>query len=177
MKQQSAATEAKPSVSASQLPQVVSRGRSGEQVIGDYEDNDKSVGYYAKQVLRSVKFVATDGKVYNPVIIDGNDFSEDDRTNANIWAEGARRKYPKPPAELASLLGEKFATKADIKATGYDDLVVMSDPIAGQDGYPLLLGLCSHEGSGFLDAYDGHSDGRWGVVNGRFGFVFLAPQE
>lgn len=154
--------------------QVVSNGRSGEQCISDLEDQDLQMNVVAERVVRSKEFITTTGIIYNPVIILGSDprLRNEDRTKEKIWAEGERRGFKKPPAEVAVLLREKLSDAA-IQAMGsllLSKLVVMHEPI-NLDGLPCLLVLCRRPNCGdlYADYQNRPGDGAYCDT----GYVFL----
>jgi len=150
---------------------VVSDGHNANALIGALEAKGRRVSNWAKDVMSKAGFKTTKGQAYNFVVIRGDEFAVDaERTTANIFAEGARRRYRKPPADAAALLREKF-TQEEL---GFPYVVVMHEPITDSDGYPRLLVLYRGDGGGRLYAWRAGPDRQWD--RGRV-FVFLAPQD
>ncbi len=151
--------------------EVTTRGRTGEQCITSLEEQNFRLGSYGKELLRSEAFIATNGTIYNLVVIYGNEFEDSERTNANIRAEGTLRGYLTPPMEVAPYLREMFSDE-DLEQIGIWALVVMHEPVNASDGFALVLGDIRGVEGRWLGTYDGHPGGRW---SREYGFVFLAP--
>lgn len=152
---------------------VTTDGRTGEQFITTLESANYNVGDYAKQLLRSDKFVSTNGKTYKLVVIKCDEFEDNDRITSKIRDEAKKRGYLTPPVEVAPLLRE-LVSDEEIAAMGLYWLIVMHEPITDSDGYPHVLGI-SRSGEGrWLDADGGYADFRWYREDG---FVFLVPQD
>ena len=96
---------------------VTSDGTTGEDWIKRLEGNGFRIGDSAKQVLRSSGFKPTKGLTTEVAVLLGCLFKYNNRVTKKIRAEAAKRKLPKPNAELACLIREKFADK-EIKAMG-----------------------------------------------------------
>lgn len=153
--------------------QVVSDGRSGDQWL---ETLNSYVTEEARYLVRSKQFVASRGAVYNLVVISSNEFDEGTLTNKNIRAEAARHKYVTPPPEVALLLREKLSNQ-EIRATGFNYLVVMSDPITDNEGDPGYLVLFTNPDRCGLQEFTGRPLGSWREEDSPIGFVFLAPSQ
>ena len=150
---------------------VTTDGRSGEGHIVSLDKNKFRVGDYAKELLRSKEFVATNGVTYKLAVIMGHEFEDAQRTDENIRSEAASRGYLDPTVEAAPYLREMISDE-ELKRMGLLALVVMHQPITGSYGYPSLLGLSRGGGGQWLNAYNGQPDDGW--VRG-LGFVFLLP--
>ncbi|MEK7125052.1 MAG: hypothetical protein AAB864_01510 [Patescibacteria group bacterium] len=150
---------------------LVSDGRSTKELIAALESKGNVVSDWAKDIMNKPDFAqaVTSGVTYQLVGIRGDEFSEDQRTTANIYAEAVRRGYHKPPAFLAALLREKFTQEQ----LGHPYVAVMHEPICDSSGCPSVLGLNRGDGRGWLHAWRARPGGRWG--RGDL-FVFLAPQ-
>lgn len=150
---------------------VTTDARTGEEHIAALQQKGFRVDDYAKQVLRSKEFVATNGVVYKLAVIMASEFEDAARTNATIRAEAANRGYLDPAPEMAPYLREMISDE-ELQRLGLWGLVIMHQPIADSDGYPGLLGL-DRDGDGrWLDSFDGQPDNDWGR---EVGFVFLVP--
>ena len=149
---------------------VTSNGRTAGQLIADLEAKGRVVTGWAKDVVSKPQFVTTNGKTYHFVGIRGDEFSDEKRTTANIFAEGARRGYLKATAESAVLLRKQFAQEQ----LGVPYVVVMHEPISDSYGYPHVLGLDRDDGDGYLRAWWALPENRWDREDL---FLFLAPQE
>src|SRR3989344_5323032 len=121
---------------------VTTDGRTGEQFIATLEKASYNVGGYAKQLLRSDKFVPTNGKTYKLVVIKGDEF-EDDRITSKIRDEAKKRGYLTPPVEVAPLLRE-LTPDGDLEQMGLYWLIIMHEPITDSDGHPDVLGIHRH---------------------------------
>lgn len=155
------------------LKEVTSDGVSGKNGIKDLEKARYNVGDWAKDVMMKDAYVVSNGKVYKPVVLKGEDFTDDERVTANIRKVAAEMGLITPPAELARLL-RKSVSDEEIAAMGLYWLIVMHETITDSDGYPSVLGLFRDDRGRWLDACYGYSDGRW---DREIGFVFLTPQE
>lgn len=150
---------------------VPTDGRTGEQWIASLEGQGNRVGGYAKELLRSEKFVSTNGVTYHLVVISGDEFEDGVRTNRDIRAEAASRGYPTPSAEVAPYLREMVSDE-EIKRMGFWALIVMHEPITDSDGYLDLLGVGRDDDGRWLSTSYGRPDYRWFR---ECGFVFLVP--
>lgn len=155
------------------LKEVTSDGVSGKNGIKDLEKARYNVGDWAKDVMMKDAYVVSNGKVYKPVVLKGEDFTDDERVTANIRKVAAEMGLITPPAELARLL-RKSVSDEEIAAMGLYWLIVMHETITDSDGYPSVLGLFRDDRGRWLSAYDGYSGSRWDREDG---FVFLTPQE
>lgn len=161
------------------LPSVISNGRSGKEWISHFEANKYQVSNWTKNVLTinhkdgKLIFVVTTGVVYKPVVIKGEEFSDEKRTTENVRKLAAKLKYITPPAELAMLIREAISDE-EMAGMGLWGLVTMHEPIIDSGGDPSLLASLRGVGGRWLDAYYGGPAGR--LVR-QFGFVFLAPQD
>ncbi|RJO59777.1 hypothetical protein C4546_00410 [Candidatus Parcubacteria bacterium] len=150
---------------------VTTNGRSGEQCIADLEKNNFRVGDYAKQLLRNVKFVATNGTTYKLAVIMGDEFEDDDRTNKNIREVAHARGLADPTVELGPYLREMFSDE-DLKKMDLWALILVHEPITDSDGGLNMLGVDRNDDGRWLVACGGNPDFRW---DREIGFVFLVP--
>ena len=150
---------------------VTTTGRTGEQWIAHLEQQKCHVGDYAKQLLRNVKFMATNGATYTLAIITGDEFEDADRTNQNVRTEAYKRGYVDPTVEVAPYLREIFSDE-DLKKMGLWALIIMHEPIAASGGILYLLGVNRHGNGRWLNACYGEPDRRW---YREIGFLFLVP--
>ncbi|MBI2065820.1 MAG: hypothetical protein HYT68_02015 [Candidatus Zambryskibacteria bacterium] len=155
------------------LKEVTSDGVSGKDGIKDLEKARYNVGNWAKDVMKQKAYVVVNGKTYKPVVLKGEDFTDDERVTSNIRKVAEEMGFITPPAELARLL-RKSVSDEEIAAMGLYWLIVMHESITASDGRPVVLGLSRDDGGRWLYAYRGNSDNRWFRENG---VVFLAPQE
>jgi len=155
------------------LKEVTSDGVNGKDGIKDLEKARYNLGDYAKDVMKKDAYVVSNGKVYKPVVLKGEAFTDDERVTANIRKVAAEMGLITPPAELARLL-RKSVSDEEIAAMGLYWLIVMHEPITDSDGDPYVLGLNRRGRGRWLSASYGYSDYRW---HREGGFVFLAPQE
>jgi len=150
---------------------VTTNGRTGEQWIAHLEQKKFRVGDYAKQLLRNVKFVSTNGITYTLAIILSDEFEDADRTNEKIRAAAYKRGYVDPSVELGPYLRERFSYE-DLKKMGLWELILMHEAIAASVGDLRLLGVDRNDDGRWLDAYYGRPDDGWGR---EVGFMFLVP--
>jgi hypothetical protein len=151
---------------------VTSDGTTGEDWIKRLEGNGFCVGNYAKQVLRSPRFLPTSGVTTEVAVLKGMLFEDDDRITRKIRAEGALRKLGKLNAEIACLIREKF-TDDELEIMGLIWIVAMHEPINDSGGGPDLLGAHRYGSGRWLSAYyDGPAYG-W---NRGSGFAFAVSQ-
>ena len=161
------------------LPSVTSNGLDGKKSITRLEGKKFRVGDWAKNVLTvgkdaqgNLAFVATNGVTYKPVVIKGEEFTDDERVTSNIRKVAEELHLVTPPAELAPLLREALSDE-EIEKMGLVWLVVMHEPIADCGGGTPLLGLFRDDDGRWLYAYWDEPGLRW---HRQVGFVFLAPQ-
>lgn len=150
---------------------VTTDGRTGEQWVASLEEQGNRVSHYTKELLRSEKFVTTNGVTYQLVVISGDEFEDGVRTNQNIRAEAASRGYLTPSAEVAPYLREMVSDE-EIKRMGFWALIVMHESIADSDGSPRLLGVDRRDDGHWLGTAYGEPDDGW---SRGYGFVFLVP--
>ena len=138
---------------------VTSDGTTGEEWIKRLDGKGFSVGYYAKQILRSSDFKPTKSVTTEIAVLKVLLFTDDDRSTENIRAEACRRRLTKLNAETACLIREKF-TDEELEAMGLWWVVVMHKPIKDSGGSPSLL-YANRDGLGRrLGACDGNPDDR-----------------
>jgi hypothetical protein len=150
---------------------VTSDGRNGEQFVADFMKERYNVSESATELLRDKAFVATSGVTYKLVVIMGDEFEDDQRTNQNIWAEGERRGYLKPTVEQAALLREAISDE-EIERMRLWAFIVMHEPIMDSNGRPHLFGGHRSRDGRWLFVYDGSPTRKW---DRGAGFVFLVP--
>ncbi len=156
------------------LIEVVSDGRTGEQLIVDLKKQKFNTSDDCIQILQHKDFVPTKGTKYKAVVIFGNEIEEDaERTIASIHALAKQRGYLKTHMELAPLFREKISDE-EMERMGVWSLVIMSDTIKDPFGDPRLLALRRVIVGRELIAYHDYPGLKW---NRGFGFVFLAPQD
>ncbi len=147
---------------------VVSAGKTGAEWFALFQAMGYRVGDCAKNILLK-KLVSTDGLEYQIAII--SDASKVDCTTASIRRDASRRGFINPDVEIACLIREMF-TDEDIKAMGFDTLVIMHDPIKDSNNDLSLLYVCSDN---WLDVSRGCPDYSWGWDHKIHGFVFVNP--
>jgi hypothetical protein len=150
---------------------VTTDGRGGEQFITDLEKNGFRVGDYAKQLLRNVKFVATNGVTYKLAVIMGDEFSDDERTNKNIREVAHARGLVDPTVELGPYLREMFSDEY-LKKMGLWALILMHEHIYDSGGDLCMLVVDRIDAGRWLGTYYGDPGSWW---SREFGFVFLVP--
>lgn len=152
---------------------VTTDGRTGEQFIAALTAANYNLGDYGKQLLRSDKFIPTNGKTYKLVVIKGDEFEDNDRITSKIRAQAAQRGYLVPSVEVAPLLRE-LVSDEELEQMGLYALIVMHEPITDSDGSPDVLGVDRNGGGRWLSACHGSAGSRWYREDG---FVFLVPQD
>ncbi len=151
---------------------VTSDGTTGPQWIERLEAKGFRVGDYAKSVLRSADFKATNGITTEVAVLKGMLFEDNDLITKKIRTEAANRKLETPNAEIACLIREKF-TDEEIKAMGLIWLVAMHEPIKDSFGDLSLLDANGFNvGSCFNTFYGGAFD-KW---DRACGFAFAVSQ-
>ena len=155
------------------LPEVTTDGRTGEDFIRILRQNGYRVSDWARDILRQPVFVTTNGVVYKPVIIRGDEFSDNERTSKNIRAEAKRSGYLTPPAELAPYIREIISDEETRKMDLWW-LVDMHKPIKDSEGTSRLFDVSRRVDGLWLHAsFDDNPKGGWFR---EAGFVFLLPQ-
>jgi hypothetical protein len=156
--------------------EVTSDGTTGPDWIPSLEQCGVSIGDpYAKSVLHSPEFKPTNGTTYRIAVLPGRNFRDQDRTTANIRAEGDRRgwKHGKDiSAEIAPLIRKKFTNK-EINAMGLRWIIAMHEAITGSGGDPNLLGVYAGVARPWLSAYADKPGYSWSAGNG---FAFVVSQ-
>ncbi len=128
---------------------VTSNGLTGKEWIKRLEKNGYRLSDYAKQLLRSSKFVPTNGVTYEVAVLKGVLFNDNERITKNIRADANRRGLETPNAELACLIREAF-TDEELEAMGLWWIVCMHEPINDSDGDPSLLGAVRRSDGRYL---------------------------
>ncbi len=162
------------------IPEVVSNGLNGTEWVARLREKKFDLGSYAvycmtkgKDANGNLGFVATNGVIYKPVVIKGEEFTDSERVTSNIRKIANELGLITPPAELEPLIREAVSDE-DMAKMGLEYLVTMHEPIIDSDRNPDLLGSYRYGGGRRLEAYDGYPTDSWGR---RDGFVFLAPLE
>ncbi|MEK7185090.1 MAG: hypothetical protein AAB726_00490 [Patescibacteria group bacterium] len=151
---------------------VTSNGKTGEEWITWFKENGYSIGSEAEFVLRSPSFKTTNNVTYRVAVLKGELFSDTLRTTENIRADGQKRGWSTPNAELACLIRANYSDE-EIKAMGLWWIIAMHDTIKGSDGYPSLLGA-GRDGDGRrLSAFYAWPGYGWGREDG---FAFVVSQ-
>lgn len=154
-----------------QIFKVTTAGRTGGDSITALEEQRFCISNYAKELLLSKEFVATNGKTFKLAFIMGDEFEDNERTNENIRAEATSRGYVNPPVELAPIVRELFLDE-NLKSMGLLGLVIMHKPITDSGGDLGLLGPRCHNDGRWFETFDGRPGYRWGR---DYGFLFLVP--
>jgi hypothetical protein len=133
-------------LSESEFPTLKSPGRTGAEWMHLLSDSSVHVTNYAEDVLTQDEFNdkhATDVREYNPELIRGDEFDDDERTIKNIRRVGTEEfGLVEPPADLAPLLAKKLSVdylKRLKEEHGIRYLVIMHEVIIDSDGNPRLL--------------------------------------
>lgn len=118
------------------------------------------VGRYARDLLRSPRFVPTAGVTTRVAVLKGALFEDAGRFTGIVRASAATRGLLIPNVEVACLIREKFADK-EIEQMGLWFIATMHEPINDSDGDSALL--VSHRGGDgrWLSAYSQRPDGKW----------------
>lgn len=153
------------------LPEVVSEGCSGIEMVNRLRGEGYHVGHVAKSVMRSSDFkVSAAGVTYRPVVVDGANFSDGERVSENVIRVATEELgLLVPPAELAALL-RRLIIPTDHERLGFRWVVVMHNLINDSSGYPCRLGLAQNGNTPALNPYPGNDSREW-LPN--TGFVFL----
>ena len=151
---------------------LTSDGTTGPQWEKRLKKKDVPLSKWARDVLNSPDFVATNGVTYEIAVLKGTLFSDDNRTTGKIHAEADRRNLKKPNAEVACLILDAF-TKEEMKAMDLWWIVVMHEPIKGSDGDPCLLYVRRDGDSCSLFTFYGTPDFSWFRDDG---FAFVVSQ-
>lgn len=150
------------------LPPVISCGESGDQLTSILDEKGITVGELAQAIIQNSEFVSSSGVTYKPVMVIGDQFS-DNIVTSNVQKFAVKMKYVTPPVELAPLLRMSISNE-EMERLGLLWIIVMHRELVGAPG---LLGL-DRSGGVRLHAYVGGASRRW---LRKTGFVYLAPQE
>ncbi|MEI7452044.1 MAG: hypothetical protein WCK37_02435 [Candidatus Falkowbacteria bacterium] len=151
---------------------VTSDGTTGEQWIERLTKKGFRMVDYAKQLLLSDNFKATNNVITEIAVLKGMLFEDKNRLTKNIRAEADKRNLLKPNAEVSCLIREMFTDK-ELEAMGLLYIVVMHEAIKNSDGGPELLSV-GRDGSG---SWLGTSRDRPGRQWGReLGFAFAVSE-
>ena len=139
---------------------VRSDGTTGEEWVERLLAGGFRVGRYARDLLRSPRFVSTTGVTTRVAVLKGALFEDGNRFTENIRDEAAQRGLLTPTAEVACLIREKF-TDEEIKTMGLWFVATMHEPINDSDGDSDLL-IAHRGGDGrWLSAYSQRAEVRW----------------
>lgn len=146
---------------------VTTKGKSAKVLIEELEAKGFMVGSFAKEIIKKSKFTPT-SSTYKLVGIRDDEFTDEQRTTANILAKAKELGYKLPSIEVGLYL--RFIAQEELDP-GY--MAVMHEPICDSDGYPLVLALDRDGDGDWLGAWGASPGGRWprGLL-----FLFLAPQ-
>lgn len=156
------------------LPEMVSEGCSGVEMVNRLRGDGYHVGHVAKSVMRSPDFkVSAAGVTYRPVVVDGANFSDTQRISKNVIRVATEELgLLVPPAELAALL-RRLVIPTDHERLGFRWIVVMHNLINDSSGYPCRLGLAQNGNTPALNPYPGNDSREW---LSNTGFVFLKKE-
>lgn len=148
---------------------VVTDGTTGSNWIERLKMRGFRVGRHARDLLRSVDFKPTSGRVIDLAILTGKMFAEDERTTENIRREAHRRNLTNPDPEAACLIREKL-TNQHIKAMDLWSIITMHEPIKDPAGDLRLFRVYPDDAERCLRACRVTATTRW--HRGR-GFAFV----
>lgn len=154
---------------------VTSNGRSGEEWIAHFEKNGIRLSKYSKDVLRSPDFKPTNGITYNLAVLRGTFFSDSNRITRKIRAEGDKRGWTKPEAEVGCLIRDLLSDE-EIEQLGLWWIVAMHEPIKDSGRGPRLLYAYRNDGGHWLGACWGGPDNEWSD-SGAFAFLVSQVQN
>jgi hypothetical protein len=160
------------------LAPITSDGRVATQLIADLKQKNFHVGDWSENILTKgrdtrgkIAFVPTNGVVYKPVLIAGDQFPDNERSTAYVRMIAKENKLVTPPAELAPLLRETITDEL-MEKNDLTCIVVMHNGIIDSAEILSLLGLDKSDKETkrrCLLAYYGKMASRWPR---KFGFVF-----
>jgi hypothetical protein len=151
---------------------VTSNGRGGEEWITRLESKGFRLSKYAKDVLRSPDFKATNGITYTLAIMRGTLFTDKNRITRKIRAEAEKRGWLTPHAEVGCLLRD-LLSDTELEELNLWWVAAMHEPINDSGGDPSLLCAGRDGGGQWLRAYWGRPDCEW---DGSGAFAFLVSQ-
>jgi len=156
---------------------VISDGTTGEEWVKRLSSKGFRVSASAKQLLRSPRFLPTNGVATEVAVLKGPLFNDNDLVTSKIRAEAKKRQLLPPSVEVACLIREKF-TDEELEAMGLWGLVVMHEPIKDSDGCPDLLSAGRSGDGRWLCADYGGPARRWGRGSGfAFAVSQVSPQR
>lgn len=153
------------------LPEVVSCGRTGVEIISALKAEHCVVGHEVKTA--SLGLVSTSGQKYHPVIIPGVYFKDEERILPCV-DEVATDKLGLlvPPVELAYFLRKALSVE-EVDKMGFKWLVVMHTVLrSGHNWGRMVLTKSNRYPS--LQMISGSEKHRW---RKEMGFVYLAPPQ
>ena len=154
---------------------VTSDGTTGEEWIKRLKREE--LPFYVedcvRQVLCSLDFKPTSGVTTKVAVLKGMLFEEQSWITTTVYAEADRRKLLKTNAELACLIREKF-TDEEIEAMGLRNIVVMHEPIKGDNNQRRLLEVSRYGFGNLVGACLCGPFDRWGCQDG---FAFAVSQN
>lgn len=154
---------------------VTSNGRGGEDWITYLESKGFRLSKYAKDVLRSPDFKATNGVTYTLAIIVGTAYTDRNRVSKKIRADAEKRGWLTPHPETACLLRD-LLSDAELEELGIWWIATMHEPIKDSDGSPRVLYSDRGGGGQWLDASWGGPGDEWDD-DGSFGFLVSQVQN
>lgn len=153
-------------------------GRTGKKWITYFQQKGDDLSDYAKSVLRSKQFQPTTGVVHRIAILpaklwrDNERLTQHMRQDAETGAFTNGQNLTDPNPEVGCLIRD-YLTDEEIKALGFQYIVVMHPPIPDSGGRPRLLAALRYDTGRRLHAYYGHPDRQW---HGDGGFAWSDPQ-
>ena len=154
---------------------VTSNGRGGEEWITYFESKGVRLSKYSKDVLLSPDFKATMGITYNLALLRGTFFSDSNRITRKIRAEGDKRVWTKPVAEVGCLIRDLLSDE-EIEQLGIWYIVAMHEPIEDSDRDPHLLDAHRLDGGPWLNTYWARPGNEWSD-DGAFAFLVSQVQN
>jgi len=132
-----------PQLLLSQEISVISDGFTGKELIKDLKKNGFTISNYTLPIINSCDFNQEAGNLYKLVIIKGNEIPLDTNKAAYQNIEKIRKfaeskGYTSPPIEVAPLLRKKISNE-EMKKMGFNNLIIMHDPIKDTDGFRVLF--------------------------------------
>jgi len=151
---------------------VTSDGTTGAQWIERLVKKGFRVGDYAKQLLLSDDFKATNNVITEIAVLKGMLFEDKNRLTKNIRLEADNRNLTKPNAEVSCLIREMFTDK-ELETMGLYYIIIMHEAIKDSDGDSLLLDVDRDDGGSWLSTYCDRPGYQWGREGG---FAFAVSQ-
>lgn len=155
------------------LPEVVSSGGTGSDIVKSLKTDHYGVGYEAKAVMCGQNFISTSGERYHPVIVPGAYFEDGERISSFVDQVATRRmRLLVPPIELAHLL-RRVLSMEEMERMGFKWVVVMHERVTLPSDEPCRLVISKSGGLPSLHAFIGGERREW---RKETGFVYLAPK-